>query len=614
MMSTVQVPNKETTISRFRVQRVLGQGGEGVVYLAADPKLGRQVAIKTLSIGQNQDPALANQLLGAARTVSTLSHPNIVPVFEVGMDDGQPFVVFEYVEGRTLAALLESNGALPMARAVVMMSQILGGVAQVHASGMLHGDLKPANILIGANGIPRVTDFGLSRHAHQAINESVSKGTIRYMAPECFRDGRTDCRGDVYALGLIFYEMLTGEPMVGGRNVYAQIHRILNTPAEAPSAKCSRIDPQLDAFVLKALEKDPQNRFADAAEMKRSLDRFRVSGGTQDEVMLQDQPVHSTVEFLLRRMALKSDFPALSASFARINRACAQADRASLKSLAEAIMRDFGLTQKLLRVVNSAAFGAGKITKVSQAITVLGIAQLRAIAAGMLLANGARSGTRTPEVDVALTDAFVTGIIARNVGRALGLDAAEELFICGMFSRLGQLLTLYYLSEENAEIVRRIGQENVDPAAASRAVLGLSFEQLGVAVARKWHFPDGIVNAMVPLATGPLAPPETADQRTWYCAGYARELCDVMRTAKSGEHQMAVFKHIDRFADSVPLDFAHVQGLIEHSLAAALKFAAASGLAHTDTRLLQGFSTLRRQGPSTMAESLASESSGTLTA
>lgn len=592
-MSAALPQSTVSTINRFLVQRLLGQGGEGVVYLAADPKLGRQVAIKTLSIGQNPDLALAEQLLGAAKTVSTLSHPNIVPVFEVGIHEGQPFVVFEYVDGRTLADLIATDGALSMARAVVMMSQILGGVAQVHASRMLHGDLKPANILIGANGIPRVTDFGLSRHAHQAINESVSKGTVRYMAPECFRDGRTDYRGDVYALGLIFYEMLTGEPMINVRSVYGQIHQIIHVAPQAPSAKCSRIDPQLDAIVLKALDKDPQNRYADAAEMKRSLDRFRVPADAHDQVTLHEQSVHSTVEFLLRRMAIKSDFPALSASFTRINQLSAQADNASLEALAETIMRDFALTQKLLRVVNSAAFGAGKISKVSQAITVLGISQLRALAAGMLLASGGKAGIKAPEVAAALTDAFVTGVIARNAGRMIGLDAAEELFICGMFSHLGQILTLYYLNEENTEIVRRIEKEQIDGTAASRAVLGLSFDQLGVAVARKWNFPDTIVNAMAPLDSGVLAGGATIDERMRHCAGYARELCDSIREAQSGDRESALQAHVQRFAQAVPVEPAKVLALIDHSVEAALKYVSASGLTQPKTRLLEGLHALR---------------------
>ena len=614
-------PLQSTQISRFRLLRTLGQGAEGVVYLASDPELGRNVAIKTLNLGANPDLLLADQLLDAAKAVSTLSHPNIVPVFEVGMHAGQPFVVFEFVEGRTLADIIKSEGALPMARAVVMMSQILAGVAQVHASGVLHGDLNPANILIGANGIPRVTDFGISRRAHQAMSETVSAGTIRYMAPECFVNGRTDYRSDVFALGLIFYEMLSGEPLVGGGNVYAQIHHIINDPPIAPSAKNSRIPVEIDRIVLKALSKDPQERYADAAEMKRELDRLRVHADATDQITVHEESLHSTVDFLLRRMSIKSDFPALSATLMRINQLSSMAADASLGALSDLIMRDFALTQKLLRVVNSAAFGSGKIGKVSQAISLLGIAQLRAIAAGMILAGGGRTGEKSPEVAAVLTDAFVTAVISRNIGRVIGLSNAEELFICGMFGRLGQLLTMYYLTDEHVEINRRIDVDGVDAIAASRAVLGVSYDQLGCAVARKWNFPDTLVAAMTALPSGELVAPARDTDRMRYCAAYARELCDAIRIAASGRHSEALDAHIARFDPVIRVAADRVHALIAHSVELAMKYVAASSLKQSSTPLLEGLhalsamtdtaSTTRRMGTLTQTQAAALSDSPT---
>src|SRR5690606_16425379 len=280
-MTSVVVPSETKEINRFRLLRPLGQGAQGVVYAAHDPQLDRQVAIKTLLIG-TQNAYQAQMLIASAKTASSLSHPNIVPVFEVGMDAGQPYVVFEYVEGRTLAALLHAEGALPMARAVVMMSQILAGMAHVHASGLLHGDIKPSNILIGANGIPRVTDFGISRRALPGSAETVNCGTVQYMAPECLSAGRADYRSDVFALGLLFYEMLTGKPAFEGGSDYSVMYRILNEVPAPPSAFNPRIDRRLDDIVLKALQRDPTQRYADAAQMKLDLDRFRVPASGKD--------------------------------------------------------------------------------------------------------------------------------------------------------------------------------------------------------------------------------------------------------------------------------------------------------------------------------------------
>ena len=594
-MTHATPPGDEKCISRFRLRRPLGQGAQGVVYQAYDPDLDREVAIKTLLLDDETEPSHADQLITAARRASRLgSHPNIVQVFEVGMCSGQPYVVFEYVEGMTLAALLRAEGGLPMARAVIMMSQILAGLAHVHAGGLLHGDIKPANILIATNGTPRVTDFGISRPALAAAGEPVSSGTVQYMAPESVSEGCSDYRSDVFALGLLFHEMLTGKPVFDANNEYGVIYRILNETVTRPSASNPRIDPRIDEIILKAVERDPARRYADAREMKADLDRYRVPAASSE---LRENVVHSTVEFLLRRMSLKSDFPALSASFNRINQLTAQADDASLTAIADLVIRDFALTQKLLRVVNAASIGAGKVTKVSQAITILGMSRLRALSIAMMLANGGRSGPNCPAVAAALTDVFVAGLIARDIGRVLGVSAAEELFICGMFSRLGQLLTLYYLKEEHEEIQRRVADEGIDPATASRLVLGLSFDHLGVEVAQHWNFPDPIIRAMHTLPEDEIGAAASDIDRMWHCAGYARELCALARVESAEERERAFAAHLQRFALAVPVESEQVRRLIAGSVDAALKHVVASELKLTQTSLLDGLRELAEPSP-----------------
>lgn len=590
-MSALQPVTTDRRIGRFRLLRPLGQGAEGVVYLAADPELSREVAIKTLTLGTAPDPARIEQLLGAARTAGALSHPNIVPVYEAGIEAGHPYVVFEYVEGTTLARQLASGGPMPMAEAVIMMSQILAGAAQLHARQFIHGDIKPANILVGTNGVPRLSDFGLARIARAGTADATASGTVRYMAPEYF-DGRpVDCRADVFALGLVFHEMLTGETVFGKGSAHAQIYRVVHEAAPAPSTRNARIAPEIDAIVLKALHKDPAQRFTDAADMRRALDRVRVAPAAADRVVVREQAVHGTVEFLVRRMAHKSDFPALSASFSRINRISSQADDSSIRSLSDMVMRDFALTQKLLRLVNAAAVGAGKVTKVSQAITILGVGQLRAVATAMMLAGGGHS-VKSPQIGAALTDAFVAGVIARNVGRMTGLAAVEELFICGMFSPLGELLALYYLADEHGEIARRIAEDGIEPDAASRAVLGLTYDELGSAVAQHWQFPPEIVSALAPLPPqAPSAARSTAD-RLWHCAGYARELCALSRKTDPAARESALQAHIERFAGTIAIDPAKVRELMMHSVDIARKYVAAAGLPVSNTPMLEGMRAL----------------------
>lgn len=586
------VASNAERINRFRLLRPLGQGAQGIVYAAHDPELDRQVAIKTLLLNGAASADQAEQFVAAAKTASSLSHPNIVPVFEVGIHAGQPFVVFEYVEGRTLAAALEAEGPLPMARAVVMMSQILAGMAHVHASGLLHGDIKPANILIGVNNIPRVTDFGIARPAHTAALETVSCGTLQYTAPECLSEGRADYRSDVFALGLLFHEMLTGKPVYEAANEYSIIYRILNEIPPPPSASNPRIDRRLDDIVLKALQREPDQRYADADQMKLDLDRYRVPAVAAASSDLREQALHGTVEFLLRRMALKSDFPALTASFNRINQLAAQSEDGSIKAISDLVMRDFALSQKLLRIANSSAFGAGNVTRVSQAITLLGLSQLRAVATGMMLTNAGNGRARAGALATALTDAFVAGVIARNIGRMLRLQSVEELFICGMFSRLGELLTLFYLSDEHEAIASRVADDGIDSATASRTVLGLTFDELGAQVALHWKFPEVIVQAMHALPAGSVAAPQSDAERMRLCAGYARELCTLARETPASGREQAFARHQCRYAGAAPVEVAQIRLLIGHSVTAALQYMRASGLRLIETPLLEAMRAL----------------------
>jgi len=584
--------NPPTQISRFRILRTLGEGAQGIVYLGYDTQLERQVAIKTLLLDAHTDPDHSRRLVDSARTASGLSHPNIVQVFEVGVHEDQPYVVFEYIEGRNLADLLHGEGALPTDRAVVMMSLILAGLAQVHASGFLHGDIKPANILIGNDGVPRVADFGISRPARRAADEIACAGTVQYMAPECVAEGQADYRSDVFALGLLFHELLTGKPVFHATNDYAQMYRILNEPVCAPSTIDARIDPRIDAIVLKAVQRDPSGRYANATAMKADLDRYCNPCGEPQAPNELSADAATTLTFLLRRMSLKSDFPALSASFTRINELTSKADDTSMQAIADLVIRDFALTQKVLKIVNSAEFALGKVTRVSQAISLIGIARLRSLAIGMMLAGGNRRGPGCNAIAAALTDFFVAGVIARNIGRMSGLKAVEELFICGMFSRLGQLLTLYYLRDEHEAIQRHAADHGATTMQASKTIMGLDYEELGTAVAQRWNFPEVIVSAMRSLPAGLVPPAANEAERIWHCAAYARELCELARMEDPIAREAAFEQHRVRFAQTIAVEPMQLRALLAHSMDAANKYVVSAELNLTQTSLIEGLHAL----------------------
>ncbi|MGD8931634.1 MAG: protein kinase, partial [Chromatiales bacterium] len=350
-------------IGRFKIGKQLGSGNQGTVYLGTDPELQRRVAIKILD-----RPVRGTSYLSEARTMSKLQHPNIVSIYEAGEYNSTPYLVFEYVEGRLLADAIRQD-KLDLKQALEVFKGLLEGVSQAHRAGIVHRDLKPANIILNAEQVPKIMDFGIARllsggkaHDRQLI------GTPRYLAPEYISQGEVGPQNDVFALGLILDEMLTGMPVFSGRSQQRVLDNILKVDPEPPSRYNDAVDERLDRFVIKALEKDPALRYTDAAEMLVAFNEMRRI--PVDEILERDGN-HGTVEFLLRRMQRKSDFPALSQSVRSIN-AMAQASNKDIGHLAGVIVKDFALTNKILKVVNSAYYGSfsGKIGTVSRAAVV----------------------------------------------------------------------------------------------------------------------------------------------------------------------------------------------------------------------------------------------------
>ena len=216
-------------IGRFEIIRELGRGAQSVVYLARDPHLQREVAIKTLHFS-HPDPQKNQQLLSEARMVSQLRHPNIVPIFEAGEESGDLYLVFEYVPGQNLGDYLRSNGRLSVVKALTILRGILDAIGHAHAAGIIHRDLKPTNVLIDSNGTPRVMDFGIAARVDaQEISPDTLVGTPCYMAPEYLGGRESSERTDIFSAGLVLYEMLTGQRAISGENIYEIVNRLRQT-------------------------------------------------------------------------------------------------------------------------------------------------------------------------------------------------------------------------------------------------------------------------------------------------------------------------------------------------------------------------------------------------
>jgi hypothetical protein len=254
---------------RFRIVDLLGRGGMGEVYRAEDLKLGQIVALKFIPESMEHEAPRLQRFLDEVRLALRVTHHNVCRVHDVGEVDGRHFISMEYVDGDDLSSLLRRVGRLSQDRAVGVARQLCAGLAAVHEQGILHRDLKPGNVLIDGRGRVKITDFGLA--ALQGDLLGMRGGTPAYMAPEQWADGQATVRSDIYALGLVLYEMFTGKPAFTGASPaeFAQIHR--DSAPTSPSSFISDLDPAAERVILRCLEKDPADRPASALAVAAAL-------------------------------------------------------------------------------------------------------------------------------------------------------------------------------------------------------------------------------------------------------------------------------------------------------------------------------------------------------
>jgi len=266
------------TISHFDVREVLGAGGMGVVYRAHDKQLGRAVALKFLLPHYNLDPSAKARFQREAHAAAALDHPSLCVVHEVGTTErGWLFLAMSLYEGETLRARLKRDGCLPVSESLEIARQVAEGLQAAHAAGVVHRDLKPGNIMLLPDGTVRILDFGLAKARDQSISETGAHfGTVSYMSPEQVQGDKVDGRADLWALGVLMYEMLTGRKPFNGDEEVAVALAILHDEPPPPSTYRSEISAALESLVLRLLRKDPDKRYASAELLLRDLARART--------------------------------------------------------------------------------------------------------------------------------------------------------------------------------------------------------------------------------------------------------------------------------------------------------------------------------------------------
>jgi serine/threonine-protein kinase len=266
---------------RYEVEARIGAGGMAEVWRGHDRVLNRTVAIKTLLPQFARDTSFVDRFRREAQAAARLSHPGIVAVYDSGTDGDTPYIVMQFIEGRTLADFLGSGKTMPPMQAAQLAHGIAEALAAAHTHGVIHRDIKPANVMITREGKVLVMDFGIARlisGPETAPQTSAVMGTASYLSPEQAQGQPVDARTDIYSLGVVLYEMLTGRPPFTGDSPMAIAYKQVNATPPAPSSANSDVPPELDAVVMRALSKNPANRYQTAEEFAEDLERARTGG------------------------------------------------------------------------------------------------------------------------------------------------------------------------------------------------------------------------------------------------------------------------------------------------------------------------------------------------
>jgi eukaryotic-like serine/threonine-protein kinase len=286
------------TVGRYEIIEELGRGAMGVVYKAKDPTIGRTVALKTLRLDVHglETAEMVRRFQNEARAAGVLSHPNIVTIYDAGERDGIFYIAMEFIQGTTLHELLAEHHILPTEDVIQYSRQICKGLDYAHSHGIVHRDVKPANIMITANGTVKIMDFGIAKAGGSMTSTGQVLGTPNYMSPEQVKGRPLDGRSDLFSFGVILYEMLTGEKPFVGQNVTTIIYKIVNENPIAPRDLDVTVHPSLSAIVTRALAKSPEERYQSGADLIRDLENYKVAGA----------PLHATSKITTGRITTGS--------------------------------------------------------------------------------------------------------------------------------------------------------------------------------------------------------------------------------------------------------------------------------------------------------------------
>src|SRR5262245_7637327 len=275
--------NLPTHISRYEIKSRIGRGGMGDLYLALDPNTGRLVALKLLNATLDSIE-LRERFAREARALAALSHPNIVNIYDSGEYEDSPFIVMEYVRGETLLEMIKRRASMTVPQKLKLVEELCAGLAQAHEAGIIHRDIKPANLMVDQQGRLKILDFGIARVAEGGKTRfglpltqvNMMIGTHGYMSPEQIEGGEVDHRSDIFAVGAVCYELLSYDEAFSGADTQQIENRVLQAQPTPLASIVAGLDPEIDEIVLRAMKRDPNKRYQDAATFERALARLRA--------------------------------------------------------------------------------------------------------------------------------------------------------------------------------------------------------------------------------------------------------------------------------------------------------------------------------------------------
>ena len=478
------------SFGRYALRKLIAQSDLAIVWRGLDPQSGREVRIKQIKPGRDVDASQMASWIHQANQGSHLSHPAIVPLRDVGVIDGQPYLVASWVAGQTLAQRMAMTVAVPARKAVGWMLDVLDALVMAHAAGQVHGQLHPGNMLIDDKERVRLLDFSVPVRVADAQAQAAQARALAHWWPVGHTAmGVSHADADIHAVGMVLACLLSGKRTPPSVGVDATPH--------VPVATAEGVDEALRAIVQAAVVDDDHRRHGSARDFREKLAQWSNLPGPNPSLPTTAESTPSNeddgpLQRLLRRMHQNEDFPAMTHAVSRIQ-AMAASESESVGAVADEILKDVALSNKLLRVVNSAYYArGGGISTISRAVTLIGFNGLRNMAMGLVLLEGMQDKAHA---DV-LTGEFLRALMAASIARELTATSrdGEETFIGAMFQDLGRLLAMYYFPQEATQVqaLIRAGAGKLTEDSASIRMLGLSYESLGLGVAKLWDLPGDI--------------------------------------------------------------------------------------------------------------------------